>query len=248
MIVLPKEKIKAKVENPRFLIIFGKPKAGKTTLASKLENNLIVDLEGGSEFLEALAVQARSVKDLGDIATAIREEIKQNGKKPYKYITLDNASRLEEICLSYAATLYKQTPMGKNYSGNDVRTLPNGSGYMYLQQAVRKVIDMFRELCDNFILIGHTRDKLINKEGEEMSEMSLDLVGKLANIICGEADAVGYVYRKRNETHISFEGGDNSVREARAPHLRGKNIVIAESDENNDIKVHWEKIYLPEQL
>lgn len=246
MIVLPKEKVKAKVENPRFLIIFGKPKAGKTTLASRLDNNLIVDLEGGSEFLEALAVQARSVKDLGDIATAIREGIKQTGKKPYKYITLDNASRLEEICLSYAAQLYRATPMGKNYSGNDVRTLPNGSGYMYLQQAVRKVIDMFRDLCDNFILIGHTRDKLINKEGEELSEMSLDLVGKLANIICGEADAVGYVYRKRNETHISFEGGDNSVREARAPHLRGKNIVIAESDENNDIKVYWDKIYLPE--
>ena len=246
MIVLPKEKVKAKVENPRFLIIFGKPKAGKTTLASRLDNNLIVDLEGGSEFLEALAVQARSVKDLGDIATAVREEIKQTGKKPYKYITLDNASRLEEICLSYAAQLYRATPMGKNYSGNDVRTLPNGSGYMYLQQAVRKVIDMFRDLCDNFILIGHTRDKLINKEGEELSEMSLDLVGKLANIICGEADAVGYVYRKRNETHISFEGGDNSVREARAPHLRGKNIVIAESDENNDIKVYWDKIYLPE--
>lgn len=230
----------------RFLIIFGKPKAGKTTLASRLDNNLIVDLEGGSEFLKALAVQARSVKDLGDIATAIREEIKQTGKKPYKYITLDNASRLEEICLSYAAQLYRATPMGKNYSGNDVRTLPNGSGYMYLQQAVRKVIDKFRDLCDNFILIGHTRDKLINKEGEELSEMSLDLVGKLANIICGEADAVGYVYRKRNETHISFEGGDNSVREARAPHLRGKNIVIAESDENNDIKVYWDKIYLPE--
>lgn len=246
MIVLPKEKVKAKVENPRFLIIFGKPKAGKTTLASKLDNNLIVDLEGGSEFLEALAVQARSVKDLGDIANAIREEIKSTGKKPYKYITLDNASRLEEICLSYAATLYRQTPMGKNYSGNDVRTLPNGSGYMYLQQAVRKVIDMFRDLCDNFILIGHLKDKMINKEGEELSEMSLDLVGKLANIICGEADAVGYVYRKKNETHISFEGGDNSVREARAPHLRGKNIVIAESDENNDIKVYWDKIYLPE--
>nr|UVM81938.1 MAG: AAA domain protein [Bacteriophage sp.] len=230
----------------RFLIIFGKPKAGKTTLASKLDNNLIIDLEGGSEFLEALAVQARSVKDLGDIANAIREEIKSTGKKPYKYITLDNASRLEEICLSYAATLYRQTPMGKNYLGNDVRTLPNGSGYMYLQQAVRKVIDMFRDLCDNFILIGHLKDKMINKEGEELSEMSLDLVGKLANIICGEADAVGYVYRKKNETHISFEGGDNSVREARAPHLRGKNIVIAESDENNNIKVYWDKIYLPE--
>lgn len=246
MIVLPKEKIKAKVENPRFLIIFGKPKAGKTTLASKLDNNLIVDLEGGSEFLEALAVQARSVKDLGEIANAIRTEIKETGKKPYKYITLDNASRLEEICLSYAVQLYKATPMGKTYNGTDVRTLPNGSGYMYLQQAVRKVIDMFRDLCDNFILIGHLKDKMINKDGEEMSEMSLDLVGKLANIICGESDAVGYVYRKKNETRISFEGGNNSVREARAPHLRGQNIVLAESDDNNNIITHWDRIYLPE--
>lgn len=246
MIVLPKEKVKAKIENPRFLIIFGKPKAGKTTLASMLHNNLIIDLEGGSEFLEALAVQARSVKDLGDIANAIRNEIKETGVKPYKYITIDNASRLEEICMSYAVQLYKATPMGKTYQGVDVRTLPNGSGYLYLQQAVRKVLDMFKELCDNFILIGHLKDKMINKEGEELSEMSLDLVGKLANIVCGEADAVGYVYRKKNETHISFEGGDNSVREARASHLRGKNIVIAESDENNNITTYWDRIYLPE--
>lgn len=246
MVVLPKEKQKAKVQNPRFLIIFGKPKAGKTTLAANLENNLIVDLEGGSEFLDALAVQARSVSDLGNIANAIKEEINTTGKKPYKYITIDNASRLEEMCLSYACQLYRATPMGKSYQGTDVRTLPNGSGYLYLQQAVRKVIDMFRDLCDNFILIGHLKDKMINKDGEELSEMSLDLVGKLANIICGEADAVGYVYRKKNETHISFEGGDNSVREARAPHLRGKNIIIADSDDDGNITTYWNKIYLPE--
>ena len=150
------------------------------------------------------------------------------------------------MALPYAVQLYKATPMGKSYQGTDVRTLPNGSGYLYLQQAVRKIIDMFRDLCDNFILIGHLKDKMINKDGEELSEMSLDLVGKLANIICGEADAVGYVYRKKNETHISFEGGDNSVREARAPHLRGKNIVIAESDDSNNIDVHWDRVYLPE--
>lgn len=147
---------------------------------------------------------------------------------------------------SYIEYKDRQTPMGKSYNGDDIRTLPNGSGYMYLRMAVRKVIDMFRNLCDNFILIGHTKEKMINKEGEELSEMALDLVGKLGDIVCGEADAVGYVYRKKNETIISFEGGDNSVREARAPHLRGKKIVIAESDENNVINVHWDKIYLDE--
>ena len=246
MLILPKEKNKPKVHNPRFLVLFGKPKSGKTTLLSMLDNCLIIDLEGGSEFLEALSIQARTIEDLGNISRAIGEEITTTGKKPYKYIAIDNATRLEEICLGYAAVLYRQTPMGKSYRGEDVRTLPNGSGYLYLREAVKKVINMFKNLCDNFILIGHTKDKMINKDGEEITEMAIDLVGRLGDIICGEADAVGYVYRKKNETIISFEGGDNSVREARASHIRGKKIVIAESNENNEVTVHWDRIYLPE--
>ena len=246
MLVLPTEKNKPRVQNPRFLILFGKPKSGKTTLVAQLENNLIIDLEGGSEFLEALSIQARSVQDLGEIASAIRNKNAELGKKLYKYITIDNATRLEEICLPYAATLYRQNPMAKTWTGTDVRTLPKGAGYMYLREAVRKVTDMFRELAENFILIGHTKDKMIDKDGEELTEMALDLVGKLGDIVCGEADAVGYVYRKKNDTIISFEGGDNTVIEARAPHLRGNKITIANSDENNNVTVNWNKIYLPE--
>lgn len=244
MIVLPTKKVKAKVSNPRFLIIFGKPKSGKTTIVSELENNLIIDLEGGSQFLDALSVQARNVADLGEIAAAIRQKNKECNGFFYKHITIDNATRLEEMTLSYALTLYNQTPMGKSYRG-DVRMLPNGAGWFYIRQAVRKVIDMFRELCEEFILVGHTKDKLVNKEGEELSEMQLDLAGRLSDIICGEADAIGYVYRKKNQTLISFQGGENNIVEARAPHLRGKTVVIAESDESGKITTDWNKIYLP---
>lgn len=244
MIVLPTEKVKAKVSNPRFLIIFGKPKSGKTTIVSELENNLIIDLEGGSQFLDVLSVQARNVADLGEIAAAIRQKNKECNGFFYKHITIDNATRLEEMTLSYALTLYNQTPMGKSYRG-DVRMLPNGAGWFYIRQAVKKVIDMFRKLCEEFILVGHTKDKLVNKEGEELSEMQLDLAGRLSDIICGEADAIGYVYRKKNQTLISFQGGENNIVEARAPHLRGKTVVIAESDESGKITTDWNKIYLP---
>lgn len=136
--------------------------------------------------------------------------------------------------------------MGKAYQGTDVRTLPNGSGYLYLRQAVRKVIDMLKSLCDTFILIAHVREKMINKDGEELSEMSIDLTGKLGDILCGEADAIGYVYRKKNETIVSFEGGENIIREARAQHLRGKKIVVATSNENNEVTVDMTKIFLSE--
>lgn len=246
MIVLPKEKQKAKVANPKLLILFGRPKAGKSTLAAAIENNLIIDLENGYQALEAMVVQARSIKDFGEIANAIKEEINATGKKPYKYITIDNATRLEEMCLSYACQLYKASPQGKNYQGNDVRTLPNGSGYMWIRIAVKKVIDLFRDLSDTLILIAHVKERQINVEGQEMSEMALDLTGKLGDILCGEADAIGYVYRKKNETIISFEGGENNIREARAPHLRGKKIVVATGDENNVVTVDMSKIFLPE--
>ena len=245
MLVLPKEKSVPKINNPKFLILAGRPKAGKSTLMTALENNLIIDLEDGYQALSALVVQARSINDFAEIANALKAEINNNeGKFPYKYITIDNATRLEEMCLSYAAQLYRQTPMGKNYQGTDVRTLPNGSGYMYLRQAVRKVIDMFRGLCETFILITHTKDRQINFEGTEVNEIAIDLAGKLGDILCGEADAIGYVYRKKNETIISFEGGEGTVREARANHLRGKKIVVAESDDENNITFHMDKIFL----
>lgn len=157
-----------------------------------LENNLVIDLEDGYQALSALVIQARSINDFAEIANVLKAEINNNeGKFPYKYITIDNATRLEEMCLSYAAQLYRQTPMGKNYQGTDVRTLPNGSGYMYLRQAVRKIIDMFRGLCETFILITHTKDRQINFEGTEVNEIAIDLAGKLGDILCGEADAVG---------------------------------------------------------
>ena len=245
MLVLPKEKSVPKVNNPKFLILAGRPKAGKSTLMTALDNNLIIDLEDGYQALSALVVQARSINDFAEIANALKAEINNNeGKFPYKYITIDNATRLEEMCLSYATQLYRQTPMGKNYQGTDVRTLPNGSGYMYLRQAVRKVIDMFRGLCETFILITHTKDRQINFEGTEVNEIAIDLAGKLGDILCGEADAIGYVYRKKNATIVSFEGGEGTVREARANHLRGKKIVVAESDDNNNITFHMDRIFL----
>ena len=242
-ITLPTTKIPAISVNPKFLILYGRPKAGKTSALAQLNNNLIIDLEGGSTFIDAMAIQCRTISDLGEAAQVIREKNKEVGRNFYRHITIDNATRLEEICLSYAATLYRQTPIGKKWTGDDVRILPNGSGYLYIRQAVRKVIDMFKELCDEFILIGHVKDIQIENNGEELSEMALDLVGKLSTIVCGEADAVGLVYRKGNETHLSFKGGDNSIKEARALHLRGKDIIVATGNEDGTITTYWNRVY-----
>lgn len=243
-----------------------KPKSGKSTVVAAIDDNLIIDLEDGYRALSVMAVQARSANDLFAIKDAIIAKGKEMKKAPYKFITIDNATRLEEISLPYAAELYRNTPMGAGYgllkdargmvvkdpkTGKpaidpkaDVRQLPNGSGYLYLRQALRKLIDMYKPLCESLILVCHVKDKQIRKDGQELSEMAVDLAGKSGDIICGEADAVGYIYREGNKTYVSFEGGDNTIREARPLHLRGKKILVAESDPDNNVKVDVSKIFI----
>lgn len=243
-LTLPIGKIPAVSTNPTYLILYGLPKSGKTSCLAQLDNNLIIDLEGGSLFLDAMAVQARTISDLGAIAQAIREKNKEVGHNFYKRITIDNATRLEDICMSYACTLYRKTELGKNWTGDDITTLARGAGYKYLRDAVKKVIDMFKELCDEFILVGHVKDSITDKDGQEINAKEIDLVGKLGKIVCGMADAVGYVYRKDNETHISFKsGGDGTIMEARARHIAGKDIVIATGNEDGSITTYWDRIY-----
>ena len=65
---LPTKPVPAISTNPKFLVLFGKEKTGKTSALAQLENNLIIDLEGGSTFIDAMAIQARTINDLGEIA------------------------------------------------------------------------------------------------------------------------------------------------------------------------------------
>ena len=189
MIQLPTERIVVTNYNPKLLVLMGKPKSGKSTIVAAIDDNLIIDLEDGYRALSVMAVQARSVADLVEIANAIKVKTKELGKQPYKYITLDNATRIEEICLGYARQLYQKTPMGANWGKKkdpatgkliddptaDVRMLPNGSGYTYIRMAVKKVLDLYKGLSETLILVAHVKDKMINRNGTEMSEMAVDL-------------------------------------------------------------------------
>ena len=263
-IVLPTERRKATDYNPRLMVLFGKPKCGKSTLMASLDSNLIIDLEDGYRALDVMCVQARSAADIFQIKSLIEQKNQENGGKNfYRFITIDNATRLEEMSLFYAAALYRKTSMGQSWGykkdriGNilmengkkvidpkaDVRQLPNGAGYLYLRQALKEMVNMFKPLCDTLILVCHVKDKQIKKNDEETTEMAVDLAGKTGDIICGEADAIGYVSRQDKKTILSFKGGDNNIRGSRPLHLREKSFVVAESDDNGNLKVDMSEIF-----
>lgn len=85
---------------------------------------------------------------------------------------------------------------------------------------------------------------MVEKGGEEMNERSLDLTGKSSPILCSQVDAIGYLRRDENKTIIDFETSDSLLCGARSPHLKGQQITVAESDENGNLSINWNKIFI----
>lgn len=263
-IVLPTERRKASNYNPRLLVIYGRPKSGKSSAVASLDDNLIIDLEDGYRALEVMSVDVKDAMQLFAVKKALATKAEELGHAPYKFITIDNATRLEEMSLPYAASLYRKTSMGASWGylrdkngvivrkdnkpvvdpKADVRQLPNGAGYLYMREALKEMVHMFQPFCETLILVCHVKDKQIREKDVETTQLSVDLAGKLADIICGEADAVGYLYREGNKTILSFIGGDDTIKEARPLHLRGKRFVVGQSDESNKLSMNLSQIFL----
>jgi Cdc6-like AAA superfamily ATPase len=235
---LPEEIVEASTKSPEKLIIYSAPKVGKTALIAGLKNNLIIDLENGSNFVSALKIKATTYQELHSIC----EKIKEKGR-PYKYITLDTATALEAMCLPLALKLYQQTPMGAAYKG-EILNLPNGAGYKYLRDAYEMMINKVQECADRIILLGHVKDKTIERQGKEVQARELDLTGKLSSITCSKADAIGFLYRDGNKNILTFETSNDIICGARPKHLRNKQIVISEMDEKDNLTTHWDKIFI----
>ena len=241
-IKLPTKKVASTVKNPRLMILYSPPKTGKTTLLSKLDDCLIIDLEQGSSYVDALKLEANNLEELQNIGAAVMK-----AGRPYKYVAIDTVTKLEELCLPLAKKMYKESPMGKNFDGGSVLELPNGAGYLWLRRAFTEWLSKLKKLADHIILVGHLKDKFIEKKGKEVQAKDLDLTGKLKAITCSDADAIGYLHRGAdNELIINFQSSDEVTCGARPPHLKGQMITVAEYDaEKNDLKnVAWDKIYV----
>ena len=240
MIELPTKKVLATRANPKRLVIYSKPKAGKTSALALLDDCLLLDFEKGSDYVDAMKLKIDSLQGLKEVGA----EIVKAGK-PYKYIAVDTVTALEELCLGYAKILYMDTPMGKSFTGDNVLKLPNGAGYLYLREAFFKILDYIETLVPedgSVILLGHLKDKNIDIAGKEVAAVDLDLTGKIKSLVCAKADAIGLLSRKGNQVILNFKTSDEITCGARPDHLKNQEIILTESIDGN-LVASWDKVF-----
>lgn len=252
---LPTSVEKASTKNPKRVLLFGHSKVGKTSLVAALPNNLIIDLEDGSEFVDGMKLNIRQIaqKEGKHPITVLKEIstlIKASDHK-YDYITLDTVTGIEDVATELATIMYKKTAMGKSFTGtNVVSELPNGAGYGWLREAFDVLYSYFDGLPTKALVItGHVKNSSIQKQGKDLAAKDLYLTGKLKNIICQAMDAIGYVYRSKdnnNQVIVSFKTDETDLATgARPEHLRNQEFVLSERDDKGNFTFHWDKIFVP---
>lgn len=239
MITLPTTKLPAETQDPRRLIIFSSPKQGKSTALSYLPGCLCVDLEqGGYDYIDALKVKVSSVKELSELCKAIKA-----ANCPYKFIALDTITRLEDMAKPLALKMFRETPAGAGFTGDDVLTASHGAGYGALRKAVEMCIDMVAKCTPNIILVCHSKDAAVGQD--EQTTRQIDLLGKTGRILASKSDAIGYLSRDTNSnTVLSFNTNDTSIEAgARPAHLANQDVIIIEHAEDGTFVPHWDRIY-----
>lgn len=208
-------------------------------MLSTLPNNLILDFENGSKFVEALKIKVESLKDLKEIIKAIKE-----AGKPYKFITIDTITAVEEMAKPVALQMWKQSPLyTEKYEIKDITQVPNGAGYSFWRQAIEAIVDLIASATDNIILCGHVKDAAL-AENVSGSIKQLDLTGKVSRILSARSDAIGFVHRD-DDSNLCINFGQNGeiLTGARPKHLANQDIIVAERQEDGTFVSHWDRIF-----
>lgn len=237
---LPVSKVSGTKKDPGFLVIAGFQKSGKTISLASLEDNLIIDLEGGTDYMDAMKVRVTGLRDFSEVIRAL-----STSEKKYRFITVDTGTKMEDLALELGVINYRKMPIGKRWEGQpkDLVNLANGLGYSLGRNAYLELLSWLRPYCQTLILVCHIKNSSFQKDGEEISMVDISLTGQLKTIVAAEADALGMFYRKKTQSILSFRGGESFLVGARPDHLKNKDFVIINSDENDNLTINWSEVF-----
>ena len=216
------KKVKRKIvsKNPKVMLLYGAPKVGKTTALSQLDDCLIIDTEQGAGMIEGYIEEANNRDELIEILQQAKDG------HDYKYVAIDTIDKIADwaektVCAEEGVTA--------------IADLAYGKGFALVREKVLNTIKIMKEIFPHVIVIGHRKWARAIVDSKAIVEPeSLDLTGKLKNMLMADCDAIGYVYRdeEKGKLMVSFKANEALEAGSRSPHLRGK-----------EIELKWNQIY-----
>jgi predicted small metal-binding protein len=191
---------------------------------SQLKDCLIIDTEQGANMVEGYIEEANNREELIEILKKAKDG------HNYTYVAIDTIDKVAD---------WADKSVCKDEGVTAIADLAFGKGFALSRERVLNTVKVLKEIFPYVILIGHRKWAQAVLESKAIVQPeSLDLTGKLKNMLMADCDAIGYVYRddEKDKLMVSFKANEALEAGSRSPHLRGK-----------EIELNWKLIYKGEK-
>lgn len=197
----------------KYILLYGLPGVGKTSLASEFKNVLIAGFEMGTNALNNVYVQPiKTWKDWRDMVKQLCT--KDALKDKFDSIAIDTADFAWDLCVKWICSQNGVEKLGD---------IPWGGGY---DLAKKEYTQTFRDLTYSgygLVFISHSTEKVYkNEKGEDYTQIVPALPNRPFDIVNKMVDIIAYI------REIPIEIGDK-IENKRYMFLRGDQRFLAKS-------------------
>ena len=188
----------------KYILLYGKPKVGKTTLASRFPKNLLVAFEKGYNAIDG--IMAQDVSKWADFKLVLRQLEKPEAQEKFDTITIDTATIAYEKCEQFICA---------QNGVQSIADIPWGQGYAKTKQEFENCLRKITMLGYGLVLISHieTRKEKVDDEHEreilapsmpkrcyEVVNQIVDIIGYIATEWDDEGNSQRWLYTRQTPT------------------------------------------------
>lgn len=167
----------------KYVLLYGKPKSGKTTAACAFPNSLLVAFERGYNAIGG--VRAVDITKWADWKMVLRQLEKPEAQKMYETIIIDTISIAWDYCEQYICA---QNGVQK------INEIPWGGGYSACKKEFESALRKITMLGYGIVLIAHSAARVEKTaDGSEVEIISPEMPKRASEICNGLVDIIGYI-------------------------------------------------------
>ena len=171
------------------VFFYGEPKSGKTTIATKFPNHLLLAFEKGYNAIPG--AMAQPINSWGEFRKVLRQLKDEKVKARFETIIIDTADIAYDYCEKYICA---NAPRADGGVGVDsIGDIPYGKGYKMAAKEYDEAFRTILQLNYGLVLISHAVDKTFKDQNDkEYNQIIPTLDSKPRNIVSRMADIIGY--------------------------------------------------------
>ena len=173
----------------KYILVYGKPKTGKTTLASRFPKNLLVAFEKGYNAIDG--IKAVDINKWADFKLVLRQLEKPEAREMYDTITIDTTTIAYEMCERFICS---------QNGVQSIADIPWGGGYAATKKEFETCLRKITMLGYGLVLISHIETrKEKTSDDSEIEILAPSMPKRCYEVVNQIVDIIGYISTEWDE-------------------------------------------------